>query len=269
MAEPENAVERAADEAGRRASSFGAQAAAYAEHRPDYPEAAIRWALERCGDRIVVLDIGAGTGKLTGGLLAIGAEVIAVEPDDAMRAELIRSYPAVTALTGAAESIPLPDGSVDAVVAGQAMHWFDQARALPEIARVLREDGVFAALWNIDDRRVPWVAGLEQVATAGSSFASPPPPPSAALPDMRPTHPRFSEFDQTEFAHSHRRTAESLTTTLATYSHAAVMPAQQRAEFLGGISDYLRATPETSHGEFEFPLRTGVVRAVRRTTPGR
>ncbi|MFD3593064.1 class I SAM-dependent methyltransferase [Nocardia sp. NPDC058640] len=241
----------------RRASSFGAHAELYAQHRPDYPEAGIRWALEASGG-LVVLDLGAGTGKLTGGLLAAGAEVIAVEPDEAMRAEFVRQFPGVAALSGAAEAIPLPDGSADAVMVGQALHWFDQERAFPEIARVLREDGVFAALWNNDDDRVPWVAGLQRVVRTDSSF----PPPTSD--DKRPTHPLFSEFEQAEFPHTQRRTAESLTTTIGTYSHTVVIPARQRAELLSGISDYLLAEPATAHGEFDFPLRTTVIRAVRR-----
>src|SRR5690242_27915 len=90
------------------ASSFGAAAVAYAEHRPDYAPAAVRWALEPApGPR--VLDLGAGTGKLTGTLLALGVEVIAVEPDPAMLTELRRTLPAVRALPGSAEAIPLPD----------------------------------------------------------------------------------------------------------------------------------------------------------------
>ncbi|WP_433727845.1 class I SAM-dependent methyltransferase [Nocardia sp. CA-129566] len=243
----------------RRASSFGAQAAVYAEHRPDYPAAGIRWALAPIGDEApVVLDLGAGTGKLTEGLLAIGAEVIAVEPDDAMRAELVARFPGVTALSGAAETIPLPDGSVDAVVAGQAFHWFDQARAFPEIARVLRADGVFAAFWNMDDGRVEWVAGLQQVVRASAPY------PSAGSEDKVPSHPLFTDFEKSEFAHTHRRTAESLTATIGTHSRTVVIPAQQRTELLDRITTYLRSQPETAQGEFDFPLRTDVIRAIRR-----
>src|SRR5438128_10112462 len=109
-------------------SSFGAAAAAYAEHRPDYAPAAVDWALHRAPGRRV-LDLGAGTGKLTGTLVALGADVVAVEPDQAMLAELRRALPAVRAMAGSAESIPLPDRSVDAVVAGNALHWFDMAVA--------------------------------------------------------------------------------------------------------------------------------------------
>lgn len=99
-------------------SSFGAVAPAYAEHRPDYAQAAARWALDSApGPR--VLDLGAGTGKLTATLITLGAKVVAVEPDPAMLAELRRSLPAIRALGGSAEAVPLPDASVDAVVAEQ------------------------------------------------------------------------------------------------------------------------------------------------------
>ncbi len=129
----------------RHASSFGAAAAGYAEHRPDYSPAAVRWALAAAsGPR--VLDLGAGTGKLTGTLAALGADVIAVEPDPAMLAELHRTLPAVRAVTGSAEAIPLPDASVDAVLAGNALHWFDMAVAGSEIARVLAPGGILAGL---------------------------------------------------------------------------------------------------------------------------
>ncbi|MFF2083018.1 class I SAM-dependent methyltransferase [Nocardia sp. NPDC058176] len=241
----------------RRASSFGSQAAIYAEHRPDYPAASVRWALEPLGgrDAPVVLDLGAGTGKLTEGLLAVGAEVIAVEPDDAMRAELVRRFPGVTALSGTAEAIPLADRSVDAVVAGQAFHWFDQERAFPEIARVLRADGVFAAFWNRDNDQVPWVVGLQRVMLSDASFE----PRKGSI--RRPTHPLLTEFEHAEFDHTHRRTAESLTATIGTHSHTVVISETQRAELLDRIHTYLSRTPETADGEFDFPLRTDVLRA--------
>jgi SAM-dependent methyltransferase len=158
------------DERLLHASSFGAAATAYAEHRPDYAQAAVRWALEPApGTR--VLDLGAGTGKLTATLAALGAEVIAVEPDPAMLTELSRALPTVRALPGSAEAIPLPDGSVDAVLAGNAMHWFDMAVAGPEIARVLAPGGILAGLWNVMDDQVEWVAGLARV--SGSAAIGP------------------------------------------------------------------------------------------------
>ncbi|MCW2725298.1 MAG: class SAM-dependent methyltransferase [Frankiales bacterium] len=140
----------------RRALSFGAVAATYDRSRPGYPAEAVRWVVGT--DRpLRVLDVGAGTGKLTAALLGLGHEVVAVEPDDAMRALV---PPAAEVLAGTAEQLPLPVGCVDAVVAGQAFHWFDVDRALPEMVRVLRPGGSVGLLWNVLDDDVPWVSDL-------------------------------------------------------------------------------------------------------------
>ena len=185
----------------RHGSSFGAAAAAYAEHRPGYAEAAVQWALEPVRDRqpVRVADIGAGTGKLTATLAGLGAEVTAVEPDPHMLAELRRAMPAVRSVPGSAEEIPLPDASLDAVLAGQAMHWFDMDRALPEIARVLRPGGVLAGLWNVDDDRVGWVAGLAEISERRSCGNSPrpelAPTPQRASRQLRPNPPAAVEMN--------------------------------------------------------------------------
>ncbi|MEE3921950.1 class I SAM-dependent methyltransferase [Micromonospora sp. BRA006-A] len=120
----------------RHSTSFGAAAIAYAEHRPDYARAALRWAPNPRPVRGCSTSARAPR-KLTATLAEVSDDVTAVEPDPAMLAELRRTLPGVRALSGSAEAIPLPDASVDAVVAGNAMHWFDMAVAGPEIARVL------------------------------------------------------------------------------------------------------------------------------------
>jgi SAM-dependent methyltransferase len=249
------------------ASSFGAAAAAYAEHRPDYAQAAVRWALEPApGPR--VLDLGAGTGKLTATLVALGADVIAVEPDPAMLAELRRALPAVRALTGSAEAIPLPDASVDAVLAGHALHWFDMALAGPEIARVLVPGGILAGLWNVFDDRLDWVAGLERV--SGSAAIGPRDTLGNWRAETADAHlpavghlAQFGSPGQAEFPHGHRRTADSLVATLATKAGLMVMPAQEQTATLGRIRAYLTARPETARGEFTLPMLTGVLRVRR------
>lgn len=248
-------------------SAFGAAAAAYAEHRPDYAQAAVRWALELApGPR--VLDLGAGTGKLTATLVGLGADVVAVEPDPAMLAELRRALPAVRALPGSAEAIPLPDASVDAVLAGNALHWFDMAVAGPEMARVLAPRGVLAGLWNVLDDRVGWVAGLKRV--SGSAAIGPRDTLSswrAATADMHlpNTGPaaRFGSPEQAEFPHGQRRTVDSLVATLATRAGMLVMPERDREAALGGIRAFLAGRPETGRGEFTLPMLTGVLRVRR------
>ena len=252
-------------------SSFGSAAAAYAEHRPDYAQAAVRWALEPApGPR--VLDLGAGTGKLTATLVALGADVVAVEPDPAMLSELRRALPEVRALPGSAEAIPLPDASVDAVLAGNAMHWFDMAVAGPEIARVLTPGGMLAGLWNVMDDRVGWITGLAR--TAGPAAIGPRDTLGAwraATADMhlpRTGAARFGSPERAEFPHGQGRTADSLAATLGTRAGMLVMPEPEREAALGRIRAFLAGTPETADGEaFTLPLMTGVLR-VRRLSWG-
>jgi SAM-dependent methyltransferase len=245
-------------------SSFGAAAAAYAEHRPDYAQEAVRWALEPApGPR--VLDLGAGTGKLTATLAALGAEVIAVEPDPAMLTVLRRTLPAVRALPGSAEAIPLPAASVDAVLAGHALHWFDMAVAGPEMARVLAPGGILAGLWNVIDNGVDWVADLERV--SGSAAIGPRDTLSGwraetaevHLPDIDLVGP-FGAPEQAEFPHGQRRTADSLVAALATRAGMLVMPEQEKEAMLGRIRAFLASRPETACGEFTLPMLTGVLR---------
>ena len=137
----------------RRELSFDEVADEYERTRPTYPRALLDGL--PLDDDAAVLDLGAGTGKLTRVLAARYREVTAVEPLANMRAMLERSVPGVTALAGSAERIPLDDGSVDGVFAAQAFHWFDKAVALPEIARVLRAGGIFAIVWNSPNDDLP------------------------------------------------------------------------------------------------------------------
>ena len=257
-----------ADEWARRGSSFGAVAAAYAEHRPTYPADAVAWCVAPTGRPVAelrVLDLGAGTGKLTALLAELGADVTAVEPDQAMLAELRRQLPSVRALAGPAEAIPLADGSVDAVVCGQSMHWFDMARALPEIARVLVGGGALGALWNSDDDRVEWVAGLRDVAKeAGSPVLSSRRAEAAAFARDQFGTDLFGPTERAEFPNAQARTADSLLATLGTHSAVLVMDPAERDRLLGQIRDYLASTPETSGGQFELPMVTSALRSVRR-----
>jgi len=252
----------------RHASSFGSAAAAYAEHRPSYADTAIRWCLEGLPPTPSVVDLGAGTGILTAALTRLGADVTAVEPDQDMLAELRRHLPDVRAVPGSAEAIPLPDASVDAVLAGQAMHWFDLDRALPEIARVLRPGGVLAGLWNVDDDRVGWVAELSETARrqasitllrwrdgVATSYQERAAKAGAGL---------FAAAETSEFANGQIRTADTLLASIATHSNLLVMTDSERQDLLAQIADFLHGQPETSAGEFTLPLMTVAVR-VRRT----
>jgi SAM-dependent methyltransferase len=142
-------------------TAFAEVAGAYERGRPGYPDDAVRW-LAGYEPRDVV-DLGAGTGKLTRALVGLGHRVTAVEPLDEMRRELEAVLPDVQAVAGSAEAMPLPDASADVVTSAQAFHWFDHDNALPEIARVLRPGGHIALVWNSRDDGDPWMARLSTI----------------------------------------------------------------------------------------------------------
>jgi SAM-dependent methyltransferase len=244
-------------------------AAQYAQHRPGYAQAAIRWCLEPVsGTRPMrVVDLGAGTGILSGALAHLGADVVAVEPDQAMLAELRRQLPGVRAVEGSAEALPLPDHSADAVLCGQAMHWFDLDRALPEIARVLTAGGVLAGLWNVDDDRVGWVAGLAAITKSGTTFSLWRATPEAGTEQdvLRRGSSWFAPVEEREFYNGQLRSADSLIAAIATHSRMLVMEEDERTRTLATIRDFLHRQPETSASDFTLPLITVALRAVRRT----
>jgi SAM-dependent methyltransferase len=142
-------------------TAFAEVAGAYERGRPGYPEDAVRWLVG--SEPHEVVDLGAGTGKLTRSLVALGHRVTAVEPLEEMRAQLTVAVPGVTVIAGSAEAMPLPDTSADVVVSAQAFHWFDHDNALPDIARVLRPGGRIALVWNSRDDRDPWMARLSEI----------------------------------------------------------------------------------------------------------
>jgi SAM-dependent methyltransferase len=248
-----------------RSTSFGTRAVAYAQHRPGYPVDAVRWALAPVTDSgaanlrgVAVLDLAAGTGKLTEVLAAQGAEVVAVDPDPAMLAELSRRLPSVQTLSGRAELIPVPDSTFDAVVAGQAFHWFDMDKAMGEIARVLRPGGVVAALWNLEDVRVSWVAGLAEVSVLPRDLST-----WQENETVFAEHEGFGAPERSEFAHPQELTTDAFVARMATRSSLIVMAEDERAQVLARVRGYLRARPETASGSFVLPTVTGVDRATR------
>jgi SAM-dependent methyltransferase len=147
------------DERSRvRSKSFGAIADEYDRFRPGPPDEGVTWLIPE--GAVDVLEIGAGTGGLTRLLVDRVDRVRAVEPDDRMRAVLAGRVPGAEVVAGQAEAIPADDASFDTVIASSAWHWVDEARAVPEVARVLRPGGRLALLWSGPDRTVDWVATL-------------------------------------------------------------------------------------------------------------
>jgi SAM-dependent methyltransferase len=149
------------------ATGFDTVASAYEAGRPGYPPAAVELLVARLGvgpgRRLV--DVGAGTGKLTRELLTRQAHVVAVEPTEGMRAQLARTVPSdrLEIRAGTAEALPLADGSVDAATVAQAWHWFDGGAALSELHRVLRPDGWLGVVFNRRDLTTPVQAAIDDL----------------------------------------------------------------------------------------------------------
>lgn len=212
-----------------RARSFETVAADYERHRPEYPERALRWAAEQFGleSGVRVLDIGAGTGKLSRGLVAVGLQVVAVEPGAPMLEQLRTAVPEAEALGGAAESIPLPDVSVEAAFAGQSYHWFDREVALPELHRVIRPGGGLALLWNWWDERDP----LQQELGRLVGYAGHRPYAEAELPGT----PWFLELGRTVVDSAEESSPEAVVAHMATTSMFLTMDPDERERRLGEV----------------------------------
>ncbi|MCU1556811.1 MAG: putative methyltransferase [Microbacteriaceae bacterium] len=235
-----------------QANSFGGAVDEYERARPTYPRDAVDWLIPE-GTR-AVLDLGAGTGKFTRSLVARGLEVIAVEPDDEMRAVLAHALPSVRALKGTAENIPLPDASVNLITAAQAWHWVDEERAVPEAARVLKPGGSLALVWNIRDESAPWVERLSEV--IGSSEAE------RAMQTSITIGAPFGPTERFEVGWSAKTDLDGLLTLVASRSYVITADEERRAEILDGVRALVATDPALAgRDEFELPYRTFCFRA--------
>ncbi|SDC84540.1 class I SAM-dependent methyltransferase [Nocardioides lianchengensis] len=201
------------------ARSFGAVADAYDRGRPSYPRDAAAWLV---GEQpTTVLELGAGTGKLTRQLVDLGHDVHATDPDEAMLAILRRDLPDVRTTVGGAEEIAAPDASYDVVVSAQAFHWFDLDRALPEIARVLKPGGRLALVWNERDERIPWVKKLGRIIGTQDRATDPTEPVS--------TCGHFGFVEDAVFKHWQGVDRESIIDLVRSRSNVAVLDEEARA----------------------------------------
>lgn len=242
------------DRFSEQAHSFGRAVEEYERARPSYPREAVDW-LVPDGAR-VVLDLGAGTGKFTRSLVALGLDVIAVEPDDVMRAALVDALPSVRTVKGTAESIPLPDVSVDVITAAQSWHWVDESRALPEAARVLKSGGSLALVWNIRDESVPWVEKLGEI--MGGSAAE------TAMQQGVTIGAPFGPTERFEVGWSATVSLDGLLALAASRSYIITADETRRAEVFDGVRELVATDPAIAgREEFELPYRTFCFRAAR------
>jgi SAM-dependent methyltransferase len=236
------------------AAGFGAGAEIYERARPSYPVEAVDWLAERTGlgPGRTIVDVGAGTGKLTRLLPSTGARVIAVEPVSEMRAKLVEVVPGVEALAGTAENLPLADGAADVVVVAQAFHWFDHERALPELHRVLRPDGYLALVWNMRDLENSVQAGvdalLRSVRKGVDGY------PAGAWRDALERSELFCTGEERSFRFEQWFSADDLADRVASTSFVATMPPDERETLLAQVRELADGLPEP----FPFPYKTEV-----------
>ncbi|HEV7658139.1 MAG TPA: class I SAM-dependent methyltransferase [Mycobacteriales bacterium] len=223
----------------RRARVFGATAEDYDRYRPSYPPAAVAWLVPPGATQVA--DVGAGTGKLTGPLVALGLQVAAIEPDPAMLAVLRREHPGAVPYLAGAEALPLPDASVDAVLAGQAWHWFDHERAVAEVRRVLRPGGVLGLAWNGPDPRDLWEYDLARLDpdTGGHDFVADP----AAEPMTVPGLPA-AELEEANFPWLREIDGPRLRGRLLTHSAFVVLPPAERDALIDSMVAVVTAEAE-------------------------
>jgi SAM-dependent methyltransferase len=233
-----------------RSLSFGSAAAAYERGRPSYPPEAIDWLLPRGARR--VLDLGAGTGKLTTRLAERGLDVVAVDPIPDMLEVLRASLPETHALLGTAEEIPLEDNSVDAVLVAQAWHWVDPERAIPEVARVLRPGGRLGLVWNTRDERLGWVRELGEIIGSDGDRG------------------RFDVTLSTAFTAAERHqvewtsylTPQALIDLVASRSYCITSPAEIRTRTLDRVRELLATHPALANSTgLALPYVTVCIRA--------
>ena len=239
------------------ATGFAAKSATYDAGRPDYPVAVAGWLTGDLGlgPDTRVLDLGAGTGKFTGRLVETGAEVIAVEPVEAMRARLAAAHPTVAALAGTAETIPLADGSIDAIVCAQAFHWFSTAAALAEIRRVVKPGGRLGLIWNVRDERIAWVAELTAIMTPYEGDA-----PRYHTGRWRELFPAdgFGPLHQRSFPHGATGPAEQvIVDRVMSVSFIAALPPAAQARVAEAVRTVIARSPDLAgRADVTFPYET-------------
>jgi SAM-dependent methyltransferase len=222
------------------AMGYAVAADNYERGRPSYPEEAIACLSQELGLRAGrrVLDLAAGTGKLTRALATTGAEMLAVEPVAEMRAKISATLPAAEVVAGTAEDIPLPDASVDAVAVGQAFHWFRSDEALAEIHRVLRRGGRLGLVWNFRDESVPLVAALTEIMESYRGDA-----PAARRGQWQSAFERtalFGPLEHRRFRLEHELDLEGVVARVTSVSFIAALPEAEREMVATRVGELLR-----------------------------
>ena len=229
----------------------------YEAARPSYPPDAVAWFVEhlRIAPGATVVDLAAGTGKLTRLLVPAGAYLIAAEPVAGMRATFREVLPNVPIIATTAEQLPFRDGSLDAVTIAQAFHWFDEDRAIAALARAVRVGGRVGLVWNARDRSVPWVNDVWAIMDRVEKRA-----PWRDHENWRDSalrdRPGFGPLNAAEFRHEQTVTPAAMVQRVASVSHVAVLPHAEREAVLEEVRNVLRSDPATrGRDELQVPYR--------------
>ena len=243
-----------------RRLTFGAHADAYERARPEWPEEAARWLVP--DDAKLVVELGAGTGKLTRAVAALGKRVVAVEPDPRMLAVLHGLV--LEGVEGSAEAIPFGDGAADAVAAGSSLHWFELELALREIHRVLRAGGRFGFGWNHRDDRHPAIARMAHAVHAAQTRAPGPRWRSRDWAAELTASGLFRDVEQARFEHVHELPREALRDHLMSYSGVAALSEDERRPVLSEVAALLDSDESVSgEGRLRLPFVVSAYRATR------
>jgi SAM-dependent methyltransferase len=213
----------------------------------------VEWLLSDSPARVV--DLGAGTGKLTRALVGHADTVVAVEPDPGMRRLLSELIPGISLLAGTGEDIPLRDGYADAVVAGQAWHWVDPVRAVPEVARVLRPGGCLGLIWNDRDESDPWVHALSSLLRQYGTSPDSDYEPIVGAP--------FGPLETAELAWTHDVPVAAVIDMVTSRSYVIAMAPDRRAELVGQVRVLADENANRETGLVPIPYVTHGYRAVR------
>jgi ubiquinone/menaquinone biosynthesis C-methylase UbiE len=235
------------NEFAAQAASFDRAADVYERARPEYPAEAVDWLIP--AGVSTVLDLGAGTGKLTRALAARGLEVFAVDPSGKMLDQLRLAVPGAIVSQGTAENIPLADQSVDAVLVAQAWHWVDQSRAIPSVARVLKPGGTLGLIWNVRDETVPWVARLTQImhGSEAESFVA----------EGRIERGPFGEIESRIFDWTREFDRDGLVDLVRSRSYFITASGEEQEKVVAGVHRLLDTDPDLAVAEsWGMPYRT-------------
>ena len=237
----------------------------YQRGRPSYPDDAVTYVVRELAivEGRDVVELGAGTGKFTELIAYTGARINAVEPVPAMRSALERNCPTVTVLDGAAEAIPLPDASADAVIAAQSFHWFDAHRALPEIHRVLRPEGELGLIWNVRDEASDWSERLTAIFDRLAGDGA----PRYRSGRWREAFERSDLFGPLHHRlayHVHHVTPEVFLDRVLSVSYVAAASEDERVRIRAELDELIATDPELRGDEIAMPYRTDVFWTSRR-----